>query len=155
MRSPKTYRVGTHQEGGIQSLLGTGARVVDDLALAEHRHVELGVDQLAVVVHVTDVERAKVPVEALVDELLVGAEVVRVGGVLRLRTRLEGDEVEAVCKFWTMLTNAGFDIHSCWLAFRCTRTVPLIISDALIMESHSSIADGLGAPGAVSIVFVA
>lgn len=75
---------------------------MDDLALAEHRHVELGVDQLAVVVHVTDVERAKVPVEALVDELLVGAEVVRVGGVLRLRTRLEGDEVEAVCKCWKM-----------------------------------------------------
>lgn len=83
---------------------------MDDLALAQHRHVELGVDQFAVVVHVTDVERTKVPVEAFVDELLVGAEVVRVGGVLRLRTRLEGDEVEAVCKFWTMLTIAGFDI---------------------------------------------
>lgn len=69
---------------------------MDDLALAQHRHIQFGVDQFAVVVHMANVQWTKVPVEALVHELFVGAEVVRVGGVLRFGTRLEGDEVEAV-----------------------------------------------------------
>lgn len=71
---------------------------MDNLAFAEHRDRQLGFDQLAVVVHMANVERPKVPVKALVHKLFVCAEVVRVVGVLRLGARLKGDKVEAVCE---------------------------------------------------------
>lgn len=71
---------------------------MDDLLLLVQRRVEFALQLLAIAAQHANGERPKVVEEILVDELLVDAEVVRVGRFERLEFgRVEGNEVEAIC----------------------------------------------------------
>lgn len=93
-----TYCVGAHQERRVHSLLWTGRCVVNEFLPGVVFDTQFLVDHLAVVVHMANVQRPKVPEEALVDKDLVRAKVLRVQSVLRLRARLERHKVETVWK---------------------------------------------------------
>eukprot|EP01136_Pigoraptor_vietnamica_P014682 Opistho-1_new@57093 len=74
----------SHEARGVGALRGVKARVVVDDLVLQRRHLELLLQQNAVSIEHRQVERAKVSIEAFVNELIVNAKVMRARRRLRL-----------------------------------------------------------------------